>query len=731
MPTLWEDELAEFVARATRGLTSDPELRMDAARELRSHLEDTVAQRHATGASADEAQTHALKAFGDPDEVSQALRAANLRRMRMRSVLKWAARLTLGPAAAVVMLALLLYAGESVTGMGYSEHASTLQQWLAKRAEKRSMRTDLSAEERYLLCAQPKEMAAKYPGHPVYCAAYARQCLNEKQQKSAAKLMGLLDRGEKLEPENAFYNYMKAAILLEAGAQFGEDVTRVYTMTQRGKILKKQAQTLAVRDRELIARAMRELRTGNAKPGYNSHTLDSFMAQQRLWRKPETLREEVARVLRMAETPVPDLPRLLRLVRGIVAYAALLAGEGKSEAARDALQAAHMATLKLGASAVTLIELLVAERAYLHSLHEAAFVHDTLEDSEAAQRCRADAESAQAHFAAAAHGGPLQFSPEELKKEGAFFFNWAIPVPVNRNRELLRAWRMSERVVFERAALTGMLLFAFAGLVCLAVRLCWSLVAHGGREDRPKLLFIGWRRLLLLLAWSVIIPLGGYYVWTRLMPFGGTRFGTRYCADRLVLEMVIFGMALPAISLVTGFHAIRARCAAAGIAVPGSDAFRPGTAWRVAGVLAGAAVLGYAMAWERPGCRGRAGYGLAALLVGMGVVWLVLSSRKLARTPRELDVFRKTFARSFAPILAAVIVLAGATGHIALKVAERQYIAVTQSPGWRLSSDEIEMTGYDKLQQAFVEQHRAAMAQPREGRCGKALRAPQRSMAMN
>ena len=141
--------------------------------------------------------------------------------------------------------------------------------------------------------------------------------------------------------------------------------------------------------------------------------------------------------------------------------------------------------------------------------------------------------------------------------------------------------------------------------------------------------------------------------------------------------------------------------------------------------------MGYALIWERSGYRGSAGYYLAALLAGMGVVWLVLSSRKLARMPRELDVFRRTFVRSFAPLLAVIIVLTGTAGHVVLQVAERRYIAVTQSPGWRLYSDEIEMTGHDKLQKEFVEQHRAAMAQYGEGSYGQELRAQQRSMTMN
>ena len=724
----WEQEVSGFLTRATRGLAPDAELRQEVKRELRAHLEDTAAQRRATGASAGEARAYALRAFGDPDEVSAELRAANLGRMRVRATLKWTARLTLGPAAALVTLALLLYAGESVSGLWRSEHSSALTRWLAERAERRSVRGDLSAAERFLLTAGPEEMAAKYPENPVYFAAYVRRCCFGRTKKSRAELLALLDRGERLDPDNAFYNYMKAALLLEAGAQFDADPTRAYSLTQRGRTRTQYARTVAARDRELVAQALEELGRGSAKPSYSPHTRDFVLACQRLRREPQTLGEEVARVFRITETPVPHVARLRGLVRGAIACAALSAGEGQVEAARNALADACMAPLKCGASAVTVSELLGAERARVESLYEAALVYEKLGDGETARGCRAEAELVQARSAEADRCGPLRFSAEELEKSGAFFFNQAAMIaPVKRNRELLRAWRMSERVVFERAAMTGVLLFGLAGLACLGLRSCWSRLRSGGEEDGPRLLFIGWRRLLLVLAWSVVLPLGGYYVWTRLTPFGRTEFGTRYCADRMILELVVFGMALPAITLAAGYWAIRARCAEAGMLVPRRDVFRPGAAWRVAVGLAGAAVVGYALVWERPGCRGRAGFYLAALLMGMGALWLVLSSRKLALLPGGLGAFRRTFARSFAPLLALAIVLVGAVGHTTLGFAERRHVAAMQSPGWRLCVDEVEMSSYDEVRRRFVEQHAAALARGGEAQ----VCAPCRSVLVN
>ena len=82
MKSRWKEEVEGYLGRATRGLVPDPELRMKVSHELRTRLEETVLYARATGATAEEAEAHALNAFGAPDELSDELRAGNLRRMR-------------------------------------------------------------------------------------------------------------------------------------------------------------------------------------------------------------------------------------------------------------------------------------------------------------------------------------------------------------------------------------------------------------------------------------------------------------------------------------------------------------------------------------------------------------------------------------------------------------------------------------------------------------------------
>ena len=101
----WDD----FIRRLTRRLEVDEELRLDVARELRCHLEDSAAEFRAAGLSPEEAAASAVKALGDERELAEQLWEANRSRIRLRGVLRWTARATLLPAAAVVVLVLFTY----------------------------------------------------------------------------------------------------------------------------------------------------------------------------------------------------------------------------------------------------------------------------------------------------------------------------------------------------------------------------------------------------------------------------------------------------------------------------------------------------------------------------------------------------------------------------------------------------------------------------------------------
>ena len=98
----------DLIQAATYRFGPDAELQREIARELRAHLEDSIAAARAGGMDEAQAEEAAVRAFGDPDEVGEKLWQANRRRMRLRAVAKWTGRLVLMPAG--ILLAVWLCA---------------------------------------------------------------------------------------------------------------------------------------------------------------------------------------------------------------------------------------------------------------------------------------------------------------------------------------------------------------------------------------------------------------------------------------------------------------------------------------------------------------------------------------------------------------------------------------------------------------------------------------------
>ena len=93
-----------LIEQATARLSADPELQLEVAHELRTHLEDSAAEFRAAGLGEEESVARAAEAFGNPGEVAEKLLAANRKRMRVRRITRVAAGLTLGPVAAALAI---------------------------------------------------------------------------------------------------------------------------------------------------------------------------------------------------------------------------------------------------------------------------------------------------------------------------------------------------------------------------------------------------------------------------------------------------------------------------------------------------------------------------------------------------------------------------------------------------------------------------------------------------
>ena len=233
----------DLIASATYRLRPDAELQADVERELRAHLEDSIRAARADGLDAVEAEAAAIAAFGNAEEVGENLWQANRRRMRFRAVAKWAARVALLPAGVLLAVWLcggtldLLAVGALWNGLSregaYQPITNFFRSCSARRFEMiLPPRDDLDEEQRLLLDAGTslerwRRLVECCPDDPVYRTQQYIMFLTVELARNEPLLprsphileeaKALIDAGGKTDPDNAFWNYMKADLLMLLG----------------------------------------------------------------------------------------------------------------------------------------------------------------------------------------------------------------------------------------------------------------------------------------------------------------------------------------------------------------------------------------------------------------------------------------------------------------------------------------------------------------------------------
>ena len=108
----------------------------------------------------------------------------------------------------------------------------------------------LSAEKQFLLfgdttrktrSAQERAIWEKYPENKIYYANYLRILLGDYQKEDSGISFDYLEkeirRGEELDPDNAFYNYILAAVLFKRGAEWESKLNKDEEWIIKDKVL--------------------------------------------------------------------------------------------------------------------------------------------------------------------------------------------------------------------------------------------------------------------------------------------------------------------------------------------------------------------------------------------------------------------------------------------------------------------------------------------------------------
>lgn len=719
----------QLIARLTDRLAGDPELQADVARELQTHLEDAAEEFREAGLDEQQAQQQAAKAMGDPEEISQQLFQANRGRMRFRAIARWAASLALLPAAAVVVVVLVGQLCDMRSNSIFQETSPLPQTWTQY----------LTEEQMYILRGDPqafgsveraKSISDRWPDDPVYFGNYFAAVQSEFYRKDGKlpsdlwnERMALAERGEQVDPDNAFYNFVKAGWLIESACKIEDDPSRRYEMLGRdGETKSKSLWKITITDPVRFQRGLEEFRLGLAKPDFSIRTLDMLNLRRSFLPPPQSVADVIHQATMQFNTLLPSLEELRMFPRAVGAYAVDQAEKGDASAVDLARSVEQMANT-MGTDSQSLIELLVAVAVRQGALANLEQVGKVMGDETLAQeafRQRRQQEEVYRDL-----WNSPRMDTKELRHAGIY---WGALMPaVSGYSADFEPLRTAEDFVMLKVALLVLL----AGLVVLSCGfglavLVWTFFCRRS-DDKPVLLFVGWERIGRIVLFSIVLPLVVFGLYVSWQIFRPEAYGLNYTLGRWMVELSILFVVVFVLLLSMSYRAIRQRCVEIGLPTPPAITPRKRIVLlSVAGVIL-LVCMAYIIGWWADSFQHESIHSeallnklfgkvfgessqsplsfvdafMAILVAVFLLVWLLREGIALFR--RGCKLFRRTFIRSAMPILCSAVIVVGLGVGGLLSLGETLAARRVVGPASMSIQAEIERSGMRQLREKFIQ----------------------------
>ncbi len=446
---------------------------------------------------------------------------------------------------------------------------------------------------------------------------------------------------------------------------------------------------VVVHDPARFARGLAELRRGLDKPFYRSYTAQ-FVRRRLALATPRDLTDEARAMAIAAGTPLPMLGDLRQLTPMVMAHAARLIQKGRTAEAAEWIDMAPVPGTQVTTGAEFLIEALVGRHMRRTALCQGAALYERMGREDGTDAAMRRAQRDRQVFLRTIGGPAHRSGPPHGRQPQALLARHALAPLPGVSSDAVRAFAhlaRAERFFLERAAL-GLLCLVFLVLLVVAAAVtAVGLWRHRKDTRGPKLLFIGWPRLARVLGLAVGLPLLGYALWTRALPFGSTQTSLVLAVEHLAWELLITAGLILGLTLGLGYRAIRARCRELGMEPPTvrsrARAWLVRLAWCVVAAAALVLFLASLDLWV-----GLGSIALSFLLVGLVVLII-------ARTPDA----RPTVVRSMLPVLVSCLLVLGLVGRGYLARAEQAAVARFQRYGHTLLLDELAYTSAHEYQE--------------------------------
>ena len=738
-PTPSSDPVNAWLDRVTRRLSPDRDLQLEVRQELRSHLDESIEELRGAGRNATDARDEALRALGDEVDLADGLWRANRRRMRLRTVLAWVARIALPPVvvALVVFLAgsaLLITAitNPKVFGVyvrSVDDNVTSRRSEIIAQASpigKLLFEQDESTRENRLPLA--RRLVEQNPGDAAlyanlaYVARSQSYIINSGADVPAPaaatfdmpkveEILAILAEGERREPGNALYPGMTAALLFNLS---GKVLYKESKKNGNGDVTEEEPapwSEAAIFDSARHVAAMDAFKRAVAAPYLRTYRIEL------LNRRMDALQAR----------RTGDVWVLARLETGAAFSGSMDIGDAIYYLNAAAIQAVRNGRETDAEQIVQNMRLYAGKAA--EGARSGGDVNASLSLMRAANQTEFYVHSASNADAARKVLAQRQATMNAIESPLRRMFGWTNKLDATRPMFLNQWWGRSELLDPVPMREAEYATIDQLGIAMVAGGLLLSGIFYAGVASvqwlrarrtgvRPPRLFVGTVRAVWVVGMGAFVPVMAFSLYTYVTHLSGRGYGLHITLQRVLVEYLALTVIVVALVSMLARRAIFDRMVELGTAVKSGAAparrndLIPWAMVILAAIcLVGTVFIGHGVFDSVPDYRERQ---MEKPLLGIAWIMIVLIAGLSWKRNRMSGsgqippmIFSGSMARSAFPIVVAsafVVALSGIPHYFSETVNVRKFV----EPGTLLTATSVGGTGYDAVRTDMIREYELA-----------------------
>lgn len=574
------DKLNQALDAFTAGLRSDPEVQLDARQQMKSKLEEKIAEETAKGHSSEECIDLVINALGSSDNVANSLFLDNLKRMKSRSRVRLVIRLLLIPAIVICAILTLCWSSDIMITKSFLNSDANFE--FSIRSSRHLIFDRWTPEQAFILLGcltedeysyQQKEIWKKYPDNKIYAANYILSLLMENDDSSC--VLAEIEKAKKIDPDNAFYNYAAAGIMLKNACGEKE-------ISGDGKA-SASVYRFEIKDRTLLEKAIGEYLDGTKKKYCCSYNGEMLKIRRKYFGEFNSLAEQFEWLSLSYKTLTPKF-NYKSIVKFLPEYANILINEGKKDEALRCLNSwqkyiEHISTCFNGNSildALIIASIASIDKEKLPPLYEKLGLHKL------AQETKVEAENLCAPVVAwKEKQDKIKIgNSKKISERGGIFASMLLPTLGREfTDEELAPERYAEYIFMKKIEIAVVNIHLILGMIfALGFLLCWKL-----RTGRTLLTLMPPLRIFIkIIGISIVLPYILYYLFSKIEFLSGynsslTINSLHYAAQ----SWLLFAGMITALVVLSKKYVV-SRCKELNVEIPSGISRYPKILWVIA-----------------------------------------------------------------------------------------------------------------------------------------------------